>query len=50
MAQEAAADNSVSDENIDFVEKGGPDFDIDFNPAVEEEEDVESGDVDFDFA
>ena len=51
MAQEAAADNSVSDENIDIVQKGEPDFDLDFAPVAEDDEDdVESGDVDFDFA
>ena len=51
MAQEAAADNSVSDENIDDTLKVEPDFDLDFAPGVdEEEEDVQSGDVDFDFA
>ena len=50
MAQEAAADNSVSDENIDDTLKVEPDFDLDFAPGVDEEEDVQSGDVDFDFA
>jgi hypothetical protein len=50
MAQEAAADNSVSDENIDDTLKGEPDFDLDFAPVADEEEDVDSGDVDFDFA
>ena len=51
MAQEAAADNSVSDENIDDTLKSEPDFDLDFAPvADDEEEDVQSGDVDFDFA
>ena len=50
MAQEAAADNSVSDENIDDTLKGEPDFDLDFAPAADDEEDVDSGDVDFDFA
>lgn len=48
MAQEAAADNSVSDENVDIVMKGEPDFELDF--ASTDEDDVESGDVDFDFA
>lgn len=51
MAQEAAADNSVSDENIDDTLKGEPDFDLDFAPvADDDDEDVQSGDVDFDFA
>lgn len=51
MAQEAAADNSVSDENVDDVIKGEPDFDLDFAPvADDDDEDVQSGDVDFDFA
>ena len=51
MAQEAAADNSVSDENIDDTVKGEPDFDLDFAPvADDDDEDVQSGDVDFDFA
>lgn len=51
MAQEAAADNSVSDEDIDNTVKGEPDFDLDFAPvANDDEEDVQSGDVDFDFA
>ena len=52
MAQEAAADNSVSDENIDDTLKGEPDFDLDFTPIVkdEEKEDIQSGDFDFDFA
>jgi len=50
MAQEAAADNSVSDENIDDTLKGEPDFDLDFAPVADDEEDVDSGDVDFDFA
>ena len=51
MAQEAAADNSVSDENIDDTLKSEPDFDLDFAPvADDDEEDVQSGDVDFDFA
>lgn len=50
MAQEAAADNSVSDENIDDTLKVEPDFDLDFAPGADEEEDVQSGDVDFDFA
>jgi len=51
MAQEQAADNSVSDENVDIVMKGEPDFDLDFAPVAEDDEDdVESGDVDFDFA
>ena len=51
MAQEAAADNTVSDEDIDNTVKGEPDFDLDFAPvANDDEEDVQSGDVDFDFA
>ena len=51
MAQEAAADNSLSDENIDDTLKGEPDFDLDFAPvADDDDEDVQSGDVDFDFA
>ena len=50
MAQEAAADNSVSDENIDDTLKSEPDFDLDFAPVADDEEDVDSGDVDFDFA
>ena len=50
MAQKAAADNSVSDENIDDTLKGEPDFDLDFAPVADDEEDVDSGDVDFDFA
>ncbi len=50
MAQEAAADNSVSDENIDDTLKIEPDFDLDFAPVADDEEDVDSGDVDFDFA
>jgi hypothetical protein len=51
MAQEAAADNSVSDENIDDTLKAEPDFDLDFAPvADDDDEDVQSGDVDFDFA
>jgi hypothetical protein len=50
MAQEASADNSVSDENIDDTLKVEPDFDLDFAPGVDEEEDVQSGDFDFDFA
>jgi hypothetical protein len=49
MAQEAAADNSVSDENIDDALKGEPNFDLDFTPIVEDNEDVNSDDVDFDF-
>jgi len=53
-AKEAAADNSVSDENIDDVVKGeDADFDLDFAYDIEtanREDDVESGDVDFDFA
>ena len=49
MAQEAAADNSVSDENVDDVIKGEPDFELDF-ASTDDEDDVESGDVDFDFA
>ena len=49
-AQEHAADNSVSDENVDIVINGEPDFDLDFAPVAEDDEDdVESGDVDFDF-
>jgi len=50
MAQEAAADNSVSDENIDDTLKAEPDFDLDFAPVADDEEDVDSGDVDFNFA
>ena len=50
MAQEAAADNSVSDENVDVVMKGEPDFELDFASTDDDEDDVESGDVDFDFA
>ena len=51
MAQEEAADNSVSDENIDDTLKVEPDFDLDFATVAEnDEDDVESGDVDFDFA
>ena len=49
MAQEAAADNSVSDENVDIVMKGEPDFELVF-ASTDDEVDVESGDVDFDFA
>ena len=50
-AQEHAADNSVSDENVDIVMKGEPDFDLDFAEVAEDDEDdFESGDVDFDFA
>ena len=45
MAQEAAADNSVSDKNIDDVVKA--DFDMDFVAANSDDED---DDVDFDFA
>ena len=48
-AQEAES-ASVSDEEIDATVKGA-DFDLDFNLAnVDDEEDVESGDVDFGFA
>ena len=48
-AQEAESAN-VSDEEIDATVKGA-DFDLDFNLAnVDDEEDVESGDVDFGFA
>ncbi|MHC4315420.1 MAG: hypothetical protein ACYSW3_23500, partial [Planctomycetota bacterium] len=50
MAQEAAADNTVSDENIDDVIKGEPDFDLDFATSADKETDFDSGDVDFDFA
>ena len=50
MAQEAAADNSVSDEDVDNTLKGEPDFDLDFVTADDEDDDVQSGDVDFDFA
>ena len=51
MAQEAEADNSVSDENIDDTLKGEPDFDLDFAEVADDnEEDVQSGDIDFDFA
>ena len=48
---EEAESSSVSDENIDMTVKG-PDFDMDFNLASvdDEDEDVESGDVDFGFA
>ena len=49
MAQEAAADNSVSDENVDIVMKGEPDFELDF-ASTDDDDDVESGDVDFDLA
>lgn len=49
MAQEAAADNSVSDENVDIVMKGEPDFELDF-ASTDDDDDVQSGDVDFDFA
>ena len=47
MAQEAAADNSVSDENIDDVVEA--DFDMDFAVANSDEEEADD-DVDFDFA
>ena len=48
-ADEAESTN-VSDEEIDATVKGA-DFDIDFNLAgVDDEDDVESGDIDFDFA
>jgi hypothetical protein len=47
-AEEAESTN-VSDEDIDMTVKG-PDFDMDFNLANVDDEDVESGDVDFDFA
>lgn len=50
MAQQAAADNTVSDENIDDVIKGEPDFELDFASTDDNEDDVDSGDVDFDFA
>ena len=50
MAQEAAADNSVSDEDVDNTLKGEPDFNLDFATIEDKEEDVDSGDVDFDFA
>ena len=50
MAQQAAADNTVSDENIDDVIKGEPDFELDFASTDDDEDDVDSGDVDFDFA
>jgi hypothetical protein len=50
MAQEAATDNTVSDEDIDNTIKGEPDFDLDFATVEDKEEDVDSGDVDFDFA
>ena len=46
-AKEAAADNSVSDENIDDTLKA--DFDMDFAVANSDEEEVDD-DVDFDFA
>ena len=49
MAQEAAADNSVSDENVDVVMKGEPDFELDF-ASTDDDDDVDVGDVDFDFA
>ena len=49
MAQEAAADNTVSDEDIDNTVKGEPDFSLDFANA-NDEKDVDSDDVDFDFA
>jgi len=48
MAQEAAADNTVSDEDIDNTVKGEPDFELDFANA-NDEKDVNSDDVDFDF-
>ena len=48
-AKEAESTN-VSDEDIDATVKGA-DFDLDFNLAnVDDEDDVESGDVDFGFA
>jgi len=48
-AEEAESTN-VSDEDIDATVKGA-DFDLDFNLAnVDDEDDVESGDVDFGFA
>ena len=48
-ADEAESTN-VSDEDIDATVKGA-DFDLDFNLAnVDDEDDVESGDVDFGFA
>ena len=44
------AEDAVSDENIDDTVKG-PDFDLDFAPVAEEDKkDVDSDDVDFDFA
>ena len=44
------AEDAVSDENIDDTVKG-PDFDLDFVPVAEEDKkDVDSDDVDFDFA
>lgn len=49
MAQEAAADNSVSDDNVDIVMKGEPDFELDF-ASTDDDDDVEAGDADFDFA
>ena len=48
MAQEVTADNSVSNENVDIVMEGEPNFELDF--ANSNDDDVESGDVDFDFA
>ncbi len=48
-AKEAAADNSVSDENIDDVVKEA-DFDMDFAVANSDEEEADDDDVDFDFA
>ena len=51
MAQEAAADNSVSDEDIDVVEKNTDlEFDLDLTENEVEDEDITSEDADFDFA
>lgn len=49
IAQEHAADNTVSDENVDIVMKGEADFDLALAPD-DDEDDVESGDIDFGFA
>lgn len=48
MVQEVTADNSVSNENVDIVMEGEPNFELDF--ANTNDDDIESGDVDFDFA
>ena len=50
MAQEVAADNSVSDENVDVVMKGDPDFELDFASTDDDDDDVQPGDLEFDFA